>query len=141
MVRKHRQLAVVAVVIGLGAGALAPAVASDGLGSPIEEIAAVDGGLLDGLLTGEGGLLGPGGLLGSEGGLLPGLLGGHSSPDEFAAGTGELVDGMGSLAGEMVGLITQMPGADTVGGDEVGENNNIAGGLLGGVLGGLLGRS
>ncbi len=141
MVVKHKHLALVAVVIGLGAGALAPAVAFDGLGIPIEEVAAVDGGLLDGLLTGEGGLLGPRGLLGGEGGLLPGLLGGHSSPDEFAAGTGELVDGMGSLAGEMVGLISEMPGADTVGGDEVGQDNNIAGGLLGGVLGGLLGRS
>ena len=139
MVRKHTKWAVAAAVIGLGAGVVAPAVAFDA--SPINEVAAVDGGLLDGLLTGEGGLLGPRGLLGSEGGLLPSLLGGHSTPEEFAEGTDELVDGMGFLAGEMVGLVSQMPGADTVGGDRVGEGNNIGGGLLGGVLGGLLGRS
>ena len=141
MLGKHKQWALAAVVIGFGAGAVAPAVAFGGLGSPIEEVASADGGLLDGLLTGEGGLLGPNGLLGSEGGLLPGLLGGHDSPDEFAAGTGELADEMGHLAGEMVGLITQTPGADPIGGDEVGEDNNIAGGLLGGLVGGLLGRT
>jgi hypothetical protein len=141
MVGKHKQWMVAAVVIGLGAGMVTPAVAVFDDFSPIDEVASTPSeGLLDGLLTGEGGLLGPRGVLGSEGGLLPSLLGGHSTPEEFAEGTEELVDGMGYLTGEMVGLITS-PGTDTVGGDRVGEGTSIGGGLLAGVLGGLLGRS
>lgn len=141
MVSKHRQWAAAAVALGLSAAVVAPALALDALGNPIEEVTSEGGGLVDGLLTGEGGLLGPRGLLGSEGGLVPSLLGGHTTPGEFAEGAEDLVDGMGYLAGEMTGLITSMPGAEAIGGDRVGEGNNIGGGLLGSLLGGVLGRA
>lgn len=137
MVQNSRRLAAIAVALGLGVGAMAPARADDGgaggLGDP--------GGLLSGLLTGDGGLLGPRGLLGGEGGLLPGLLGGHDTPGEFAEGSADLAKGMVDLLGAMGGLVTAIPESEPVGGERVGEDNRVAGGLLDGLLGGLLGRS
>ena len=114
-----------AAALALGLGVTVPAVAASG-----------DGPVL-GLLSGGGELLGPGGLLGADGGLLPALLGGHSSVGDFLGGTQDLTGGMGELVGEFV-----TGEAPPVGGENSGEDSSVSIGLLDGLglLGGLLGR-
>jgi hypothetical protein len=91
----------------------------------VDDAVTVEGELL-------GGLLGDRGLLGSSGGLLPSLLGGHSTVSEFNEGTGELVEGF-ALMGE---LVNHMGDAPLIGGEHMGEGSQVGGGLLGGLLGG-----
>lgn len=114
-----------AAALALGLGVTVPALAD----SPEEPV--------PGLLTGEGGLLGPRGLLGADGGLLPALLGGHSSAGEFVGGTQDLAGEMGGLLGSFIA-----GDAPPISGDGSGEDSHIAIGPLNGLglLGGLLGR-
>jgi hypothetical protein len=115
----------------------AAAALSLGLGVTVPALAASDEEPVPGLLEGDGGMLGPKGLLGADGGLLPALLGGHSSADEFLGGTQELADGMGELVNEFA-----TGEAPPVGGDDSGQDSQVSIGPLNGLglLGGLLGR-
>ena len=143
------RLAAAALTVGLAFAAMAPALADDGVSDTdawvVEEEPfrgslgnVLQGDLVGGLLGGNGGLLGPQGLLGAAGGLLPGLLGGHSSLPEFADGTGDLVEGLSVLPETLAG--------PPVGGEQTGENVRVGGGVLSGILdvgsilGGLTGR-
>jgi hypothetical protein len=133
------RLAAAALSVGLAVAGMAPALADDNDGVTDEDAWLVEdepfrgsvgnllhGDLLGGLLGGSGGLLGPQGLLGAAGGLLPGLLGGHSSLPEFADGTGDLVEGLSVLPETLAG--------PPVGGEHTGENVRLGGGVLSGIL-------
>ncbi len=143
------RLAAAALSVSLAIAGMAPALADDGV--PDDDAWLVEdepfsgslgnllhGDLVGGLLGGSGGLLGPQGLLGAAGGLLPGLLGGHSSVPEFADGTGDLVDGLSVVPETLTG--------PPVGGEHTGDNVRVGGGVLSGILdvgsilGGLTGR-
>jgi len=114
-----------------GAMSMIPASASTDAPLPVGSLlGAVDGGLLDGLVSGL--LHGEGGIFGHEGGVLAG-------DDQL----GDVVGGLGS--GDVLGGGLDVVGAvqDTldsnIGGEGSFEGPRVGGGVLGGALGGVLG--
>lgn len=129
-----RRVAAAGAALGLCLGAASTSSASADTGLPAVGgvLGVVDGGLLDGLVSGL--LGGEGGLFGHEGGVVAG--------DDTV---GDVVAGFAAEAGdsplEIVGAVTDVLAEPNIGGEGSFDSPSVGGGPLGlgGVLGGLLG--
>lgn len=138
MATSIRRVGAAGLVLGLclGAASTIPATASTGLPPAV-------GGLLGG---GDGGLLGLGGLvsglLHGEGGIFGhegGFFAGDDELSDVVEGFGSEDDGFVGGGLEVVGAVTDVVGAPNIGGEGSFEGPAVGGGILGGALGGVLG--
>lgn len=130
-----RRVGAAGLALGLCLGAASTIPASADTNIPVPAVGGflglLDGGLLDGLV---GGLLsGEGGVLGHEGGVLAG-------DDQLGDVVGGLTGEGGDSALEVVGAVGDVLAEPKIGGEGSFDAPSVAGGLpvLGGVLGGLL---